>query len=86
MAENRDGTNDLFEAMYTQRAIRRWRPDPVPDELLWRVVEAATRAPSGTNRQPWGFIVVKDSERRTAIATALRERNESSEQIGRAHV
>jgi nitroreductase len=53
---------DVFEAIYTLRAIRRFRPDPVPDELIWRVLEAATMAPSGGNRQPWRFIVVRDPQ------------------------
>ena len=51
----------LFEAMYSQRAIRRFKPDPVPDELIRKLIEAATRAPSGANRQPWSFVVVRDA-------------------------
>jgi len=50
----------VFEAMTTMRAMRRLRPDPVPDELLWTVLDAATKAPSGGNRQPWHFVVVRD--------------------------
>ena len=50
----------LFEAMYSQRAIRRFKPDPVPDELILQLIEAATKAPSATNRQPWAFIVIRD--------------------------
>ena len=50
----------LFEAIYTCRAIRRFRPDPVPDELLLRVIEAGTMAPSATNAQPWRFVIVRD--------------------------
>ena len=50
----------LFEAIYTARAIRRFRPDPVPDELIRKVVEAGTMAPSATNAQPWAFVVVRD--------------------------
>lgn len=53
---------DLFEAMYTARAIRRFRPDPVSDELIGRVIEAATMAPSATNAQPWAFVVVRDAQ------------------------
>ena len=58
----------LFEAMYTQRAIRRLRPDPVPDELVHQLIEAATKAPSGTNLQPWRFVVIRDGETRRRIA------------------
>lgn len=63
----------LFEAMYTQRAIRRLRPDPVPENLLRRVLEAATKAPSGGNRQPWNFLVVRDAGLRKAIAGYYRQ-------------
>lgn len=58
------GQIDLFEAMETCRAIRRLRPDPVPDELLERLVHFATRAPSAGNRQLWRFLVVTDPEDR----------------------
>ncbi len=51
----------LFEAMATMRAMRRLKPDPVPESLLWRVLEAATQAPNGGNRQPWHFLVVRDA-------------------------
>lgn len=58
---------DLFEVMLTQRAIRKFRPDPVPDELLWQVLDAAIRAPNGGNLQPWGFIVVRDPDIKARI-------------------
>ena len=51
---------DLFEAIYTTRAMRRLKPDPVPPEIVMRVIEAATMGPSGGNRQPWRFLVVTD--------------------------
>jgi nitroreductase len=50
----------LFEIMYSLRSMRRLKPDPVSDELVWKVLEAATRAPSGGNTQPWRFLVVRD--------------------------
>ena len=50
----------LFEAMYTQRAIRRLKPDPVSGELISKLIEAATKAPSGGDRQPWAFVVIRD--------------------------
>lgn len=52
----------LFEAMRTQRSIRRYASDPVPDELIATIIEAATHAPSATNRQPWHFLVIRDGE------------------------
>ena len=51
----------LFEAIHTQRAIRYLRPDPVSDEVIWKLIKAATKAPSGTNRQPWKFIIIRDA-------------------------
>ncbi len=59
---------DVFEVINTTRAMRRLKPDPVKDELIWKVLEAAIRAPSGGNRQPWNFIVVRDSEKKKKIA------------------
>ena len=57
----------LFEAMNTQRAIRHLKPDPVPDELIDRLIEAAIKAPSGTNQQGWSFIVVRDADLRSKL-------------------
>jgi nitroreductase len=51
---------DVFEAIGTLRAMRRLKPNPVSDEDLWRILDAAIKAPSGGNRQPWNFIVVRD--------------------------
>jgi nitroreductase len=50
----------LEEAMRTQRAIRRLRPDPVDDGLVLRLVELAQKAPTGSNAQNWEFVIVKD--------------------------
>lgn len=50
----------VFEILYSLRAMRRLSPDPVPEALIWRVLEAATKAPSGGNTQPWAFVVVRD--------------------------
>jgi nitroreductase len=50
----------LEEAMRTQRAIRRLKPDPVDDDLVLHLIELALKAPSGSNAQTWEFIVVKD--------------------------
>ena len=55
-------TMSLGEAMFSQRAIRRFKPDPIPDEDLHAALEAATKAPSGSNLQPWRFIVIRDPE------------------------
>lgn len=60
---------DLFEALHTQRSVRRFRSDPVPDTVLRQVLEAATRAPSARNAQPWFFVAVRDRELRQTLAT-----------------
>ena len=57
----------LFEAMNTQRAIRYLKPDPVPDEMISQLMEAAIKAPSGTNQQQWSFLVIKDPELRRKL-------------------
>jgi nitroreductase len=50
----------LFETLYTTRALRRFRPDPIPDEILFQLFDAAIRASSGQNKQDWRWIVVTD--------------------------
>jgi nitroreductase len=57
----------LFEAIHSARALRRFKPDPVPDDVLTKVLDAAIRAPSGSNAQSWLFVVVKDAERRRKL-------------------
>ena len=59
---------DLFEAIYTQRAIRRFRSDPIPEELIHQILDAAIRAPSAANRQPWRFLVVTDQSLKERVA------------------
>ncbi|MGR8920562.1 MAG: nitroreductase family protein [Gammaproteobacteria bacterium] len=54
----------LFETIHSLRAMRRLKPDPVPDEMIDRILDAAIRAPSGQNSQPWAFLVVTDPERK----------------------
>lgn len=53
---------DFFDVVRSQRGIAHYKPDPLPEGAVERVIEAATRAPSGSNRQPWRFIVVRDRE------------------------
>ncbi len=70
-------TVGLLEGLTTTRAIRRYRDEPVPPEVLRDVLFAATRAPSGSNRQPTRFVVLTDGERARAakalIGRAARE-------------
>lgn len=61
----------LLEGLTTTRAIRRFRPDPVPDAELAAILFAATRAPSGSNRQPFRFLVLRDGPRAAAAKAVL---------------
>jgi nitroreductase len=61
---------DVYEAIRTRQSVRRYRPDPVPDDVLNRVLDAMRLAPSAGNLQPWRFIVVKDAAVREQVAQA----------------
>ena len=63
---------DLYEVASTTRAVRRLRPDPIPDDLLRRVLRAATWAPSGGNLQPWHVIAVRDPASKRTLAELYR--------------
>ncbi len=73
---------DFFELVHHQRACRTFKPDPVHDSLVSKVLEAATFAPSAENRQPWVFVVVRDDARRATIGELTRRAWESG---GRAY-
>jgi len=62
----------LFEIMYSLRSMRRLKPDPVPDELVWKLLDAAIRAPSGGNTQPWRFLVIRDADTKRFIQERYR--------------
>jgi len=51
---------DLFEVMYSCRAMRRLKPDPVPEDVLEKLIDAAVQCPSGSNAQNWTFVIVRD--------------------------
>jgi nitroreductase len=53
-------STDIFDIIHTTRAMRRLKPDPVPDELIRKILEAGICAANGSNRQTWRFLVVKD--------------------------
>jgi nitroreductase/alkylhydroperoxidase family enzyme len=63
---------DLYEAASTTRAVRRLRPDPIPEPVLRRVLRAASWAPSGGNLQPWHVIAVRDPARKKGLAELYR--------------
>jgi nitroreductase len=59
---------DFFEIALRQRACRDYRDEPVPDDDIERILEAATHAPSAENTQPWVFVVVRDEATRLRLA------------------
>jgi nitroreductase len=63
---------DIYDAIGTRTSVRSYRPTPVEDDKLRRILEAARLAPSGKNGQPWTFIVVRDLEIRTKLVEACR--------------
>jgi len=58
--ENQSTGTDLFEIIRTTRSMRRLEPDPVPNELIRKILEAGVCAPSGGNMQRWRFLVIRD--------------------------
>ena len=63
---------EVFEAIKKRKSVRSYEPTPIPIEKLKRVLEAARMAPSAGNIQPWRFIVVLDSKKRSRIAKGCR--------------
>jgi len=59
---------ELFETVEKRRSIRKFKPNPIPDRDLKKILEAGRLAPSGGNRQPWSFIVVRKPEAKKKLA------------------
>jgi nitroreductase len=72
-AANDHATPSALEVIGSARSMRYLRSDPVPDDLLEKLVWAGTRAPSPVNTQPWHFVVVRDRERIRRLARAVAE-------------
>jgi nitroreductase len=64
---------DFFDVVTTQRAIRRLKPDPIPEAVLRQILDAAICAPSGGNRQGWSFLVIRDAATRVRLGELYRE-------------
>lgn len=58
---------DVFEAIERRQSIRRYKKNPVPEQDLERIMDSARRAPSGSNLQPWRFIIVREEVTRQAL-------------------
>lgn len=63
----------LLKIIRGRRSIRVFRPDPVPEELLLKILEAGRWAPSGANGQPWDLIVVRDRDKRAKLSEILQD-------------
>jgi nitroreductase len=61
---------DVREAIKKRRSIRKFKPDPIPEEKIRLLLESARLAPSGTNTQPWRFIIVKDNDTKMKLQEA----------------
>jgi nitroreductase len=58
----------VFEAVRVRRSVRAYEPGPIPEEVLFKILEAGRLAPSASNLQPWHFIVVKDPEKKKTLS------------------
>ncbi len=63
---------DVFEAIINRYSVRGFRPDPIPTEIIEKLLEAARQAPSAGNLQPWFFYVVQDQTKREQLAQAAK--------------
>lgn len=61
---------DFYDVVRTRRSVRSFKKNPIPEEVLSRVLEAARVAPSGSNRQPWKFILVRDEALKQKMISA----------------
>jgi len=68
MIESIPSSEALLALLRGRRSIRRYLPDPVPEEMVAQILEAGRWAPSASNRQPWSFIVVQDEKVRRQVA------------------
>jgi nitroreductase len=64
---------DVFEAIHTARAFRKFKPDPVPEAIITHILDAAIRAPSAGNAQNWAFVVVREAEQRRRLGEVYRK-------------
>lgn len=71
----------FLELVKTRRSIRSFKPDPIPDSYVDKIIEAARWAPSGANSQPWEFIVIKNKEIKEKILQFIKEHGELSRKM-----
>ncbi len=76
----------FFEVVKARRNIRRYKPDPIPEGYIERILDAARFAQSGANGQPWEFLVVKDANLRSELAKVLAEERTQGHEIEMSRV
>jgi nitroreductase len=64
---------NIYEALYTTRAMRRVKPDPIPEAVQAQILDAAIRAPSGGNGQNWRFLLLDDPEKKNLLGPLYRD-------------
>ena len=67
---------NVYEAIRTRRDVREFKPDPLPDEVLLRILDAAHRAPSVGFMQPWGFVLVRERALRERVRESFERENQ----------
>src|SRR4030065_171825 len=77
---------DLMDAIKGRRSIRKYKPDPVPEEVLKTILEAVRWSPSWANTQCWEVILVKDQKMKSELATVLSKGNPALSSITDAPV
>ena len=85
---------DVLDAIHTTRAQRFLKPDPIPEDVIWEILDAAVRGPTGGNQQGWGWVVIRDQATKDAIAKIYSERllaaygyeRVSDEELGTARI
>ena len=64
---------NVIEAIKTRRSVRKYKPESLPESDLKTILEAAQLAPSAGNKQPWKFVVVRDTETKKKLAEKARK-------------
>ncbi len=77
---------DTLECIRTRRSVRKYKPDPVPDDVIEKIMEAVQWAPSWVNMQPWEAVIVKDEARRKALQETLPKGNPAKDAFAQAPV
>jgi nitroreductase len=78
--------DEFLELAKKRRTIRRFKPDPIPDDCIEKILEAARWAQSGGNGQPWEFIVVKDKDTKDKISELVKESHKATWDIEKTRI